>query len=76
MKINSVRTFAPYFVGLVALAVLVGTLRAFLQHEVGSLGLLVSAQMSFLAMALAPAVLSEMKDRQTLSVYRAMYVAR
>ena len=67
---------APFAVGAIALAVLIATLRAFLNHEIGSLALLVAAQVSFLSLFFVPPVLAEVSDRQTLSVYRAMYIGR
>jgi hypothetical protein len=72
----SLKKVAPYAVGTLAVAVLGGTLRAFLNHEIGSLALLVASQMSLLALFFAPPVLAELRDRQTLSVYRAMYIGR
>ena len=73
---SSLQTAAPFTVGAIALAVLVATLRAFLNHEIGSLALLVASQISLLSLFFAPPVLAEVRDRQVLSVYRAMYVGR
>jgi hypothetical protein len=67
---------APIAVGTIALAVLAATLRAFLNHEIGSLALLVAGQISLLSLFFAPPVLAEVRDRQTLSLYRAMYIGR
>ncbi len=67
---------APFAVGAISLIVLAGTLRAFLNHEIGSLALLVASQISLLALFFAPPVLAEVSDRQTLSVYRSMYIGR
>ena len=63
-------------VATAAFAGLVGTARAFLNHEMDSLSLLVSAQVWLLGLIFVPRVLAEMRDRQTLSVYRAMYIGR
>ena len=63
-------------VATAALAGLAGTARAFLNHEMDSLSLLVSAQVWLLGLIFVPRVLAEMRDRQTLSVYRAMYIGR
>jgi hypothetical protein len=73
---SSLQKVAPLAVGTIALAVLIATLRAFLNHEIGSLALLVAAQVSLLSLFFAPPVLAEIRDRQTLSVYRAMYLGR
>jgi hypothetical protein len=64
---------------LAALVVLGGlgqTVRAFLNHELDSLALLVTAQLCFLALCFVPPVLAEVRDRQPLSVYRAMYIGK
>jgi hypothetical protein len=61
---------------LAALAGLAETGRAFLNHEMDSLALLVSAQACFLALILVPPVLAEVRDRQTLSIYRSMYIGK
>lgn len=55
---------------------LIGTVRTFLNHEMDSLGLLVSAQVWLLGLIFVPRVLAEMSDRKTLSVYREMYIGR
>jgi len=73
---TSLQKFAPIAVGIIALAVLAATLRAFLNHEIGSLALLVASQISLLSLFFVPPVLAEVSDRQTLSVYRAMYTGR
>ena len=39
---SSIRKAAPFLVGTVALTVLAATLRAFLNHEIGSLALMVA----------------------------------
>jgi hypothetical protein len=67
---------APIAVGVIALAVLAATFRSFLNHEINGLAMLVSSQSSLLALFFAPAVLAEMGDRQTLSVYRSMDTGR
>ena len=72
----SLQKAAPYTVGAIALTVLVATLRAFLNHEIGSLALLVASQISLLSLFFVPPVLAEVRDRETLSVYRAMYIGR
>ncbi len=61
-----------YAVLATALAVLAGIGNALVNHEIGSLGLMVSAEVTLLALFFVPPVLAEMGDRQTLSVYRAM----
>jgi hypothetical protein len=60
--------------GIVALSagVLAAVVRGTLLHEVGSLNSVITAQIALLALAFLPPVLSELRDRQTLSVYRAM----
>ncbi len=58
----------PIATGMIALAVLIATLRAFLNHEIGSLALLVAAQTSLLSMFFVPPVLAEVRDRQFLSI--------
>lgn len=58
------------------LAGLYKTATAFLNHEIGSLGLLVTAQACLLGLFFVPHVLAELRDRKTLSVYRAMYIGR
>ena len=73
---SSIRKAAPFLVGTMALTVLAATLRAFLNHEIGSLALLIASQISLLSLFFAPPVLAEVRDRQTLSVYRAMYTGR
>ena len=73
---TSLQKAAPYSVGLLAFAVLAATLRAFLNHEIGSLALLVASQISLLSLFFVPPVLAEVGDRQVLSVYRAMYLGR
>ncbi len=73
---SSIRKASPFVVGTIALTVLAATLRAFLNHEIGSLALLVASQISLLSLFFAPPVLAEVRDRQTLSVYRAMYTGR
>lgn len=67
---------ATFGVSAVSLAVLVGTVRAAMTHEIGSLAALVTAQIALLALAFVPPVLRDVRDRQTLSVYRAMYLGR
>ena len=67
---------APFAVGAIAFAVLVATFRAFLNHEIGSLALMVASQVSLLSLFFVPPVLSEVRDRKTLSVYSAMYLGR
>ena len=57
---------------LTALAVLGGIANALVHHEIGSLGLMISAEATLFALFFVPPVLAEMRDRQTLSVYRAM----
>lgn len=66
----------PIATGMIALAVLTATLRSFLNHEIGSLALLVAAQISLLSLFFVPPVLAEVRDRQFLSVYRSMYIGR
>lgn len=73
---SSLKNSAPYVVGFLALAVLTATLRSFLNHEMGSLALMVSAQAALLSLIFVPPVLSELRDREVLSVYRAMYLGR
>ena len=73
---TKLKNAAPFAVGILAFAVLVATFRALLNHETGSLTLLVAAQVSLLSLIFAPPVLAEVRDRQTLSVYRAMYIGR
>ena len=73
---SSIRKASPFVVGTISLTVLAATLRAFLNHEIGSLALLVASQISLLSLFFAPPVLAEVRDRQTLSVYRAMYTGR
>ena len=73
---SSLQKAAPYAVGTLALAVLTATLRAFLNHEIGSLALLVASQVSLLSLFFVPPVLAEVRDREVLSVYRAMYLGR
>jgi hypothetical protein len=73
---TSLKKVAPFTVALIAFGVLTATLRAFLNHEIGSLALLVAAQISLLSLFFAPPVLAEVRDRQVLSVYRAMYIGR
>ncbi len=67
---------APFTVGAIALSVFIATLRAFLNHEIGSLALMVASQVSLLSLFFVPPVLSEVRDRKTLSVYNAMYIGR
>lgn len=57
---------------LTAVAVLGGIANALVHREIGSLGLMISAEATLLALFFVPPVLAEMRDRQTLSVYRAM----
>jgi hypothetical protein len=57
---------------LTAVAVLGGIATALVNREIGSLGLMISAEATLLALFFVPPVLAEMRDRQTLSVYRAM----
>ena len=59
-----------------ALLGLFGTGRAFLNHEIDSLALLVSAQVCLLGLIFVPRVLADIRDRQPLSVNRAMYIGR
>jgi hypothetical protein len=73
---TSLQKAAPLAVGTVAFAVLAATLRAFLNHEIGSLALLVASEISLLSLFFVPPVLAEVRDRQTLSVYRAMYIGQ
>jgi hypothetical protein len=73
---TSLQKAAPFSVALIAFGVLAATFRAFLNHEIGSLALLVASQISLLALFFAPPVLAEVRDRQILSVYRAMYIGR
>jgi hypothetical protein len=73
---SSLRKAAPFAVGTISLVVLTATLRAFLNHEIGSLALLVASQISLLSLFFAPPVLAEVNDRQVLSVYRSMYIGR
>ncbi|MEO5924043.1 MAG: hypothetical protein ABIR70_09470 [Bryobacteraceae bacterium] len=73
---TSLKNIAPLATGAIALAVLAATLRAFLNHEIGSLALLIASQISLLSLFFVPPVLSEVRDRQTLSLYRAMYTGR
>ena len=61
-----------FAVVLVAVAVLGGIANALVNREIGSLGLMISAEVALLALFFVPPVLAEMRDRQTLSVYRAM----
>ncbi|MEP6962281.1 MAG: hypothetical protein ABI995_09385 [Acidobacteriota bacterium] len=63
-------------VAAISLAVLASAGKAFLNHEVGTLSMLIAVQTAVFGLALVPAVLTEMADRQTLSVYRAMYIGR
>ena len=72
---NSLQKAAPYAILVIALAVLAATMRAFLNHEINGMALMFAAQISILAAVFAPPVLNEMRDRQTLSVYRAMRLA-
>ncbi len=64
--------FSFIAVVLTAVAVLVGIANALVHREIGSLGLMISAEATLLALFFVPPVLAEMRDRQTLSVYRAM----
>ena len=73
---ESLQKIAPFAVAAIALAVLGATLRAFLNHEIGSLALLVASQMSLMSLFFVPPVLAETSDRKVLSVYRSMYVGR
>ena len=57
---------------LTAVAVLGGIANALVNREIGSLGLMIAAEVTLLALFFVPPVLAEMRDRQTLSVYRAM----
>jgi hypothetical protein len=75
-KMTTLKKAAPFAVGAVALSVLIATLRSFLNHEMGSLALMVAAQISLLSLFFAPPVLAEVRDRQFLSIYRAMYLGR
>ena len=73
---TSLQKAAPVLVGLIAFGVFAATVRAFLNHEIGSLALLVASQVSLLSLFFVPPVLAEVRDRQVLSVYRAMYIGR
>jgi hypothetical protein len=73
---TSLKKATPLATGAIAFAVFAATLRAFLNHEIGSLALLVASEISLLSLFFVPAVLAEVRDRQTLSVYRAMYLGR
>lgn len=72
----SFKKATPLATGLIALAVLTATVRAMLNHEIGGLALLVTAQISLLSLFFVPPVLAEVRDRQFLSVYRSMYIGR
>jgi hypothetical protein len=61
---------------VLSLAVLAEAVRAAVNHEIGNLAALVTAQSALLALAFLPPVLKDLSDRQTLSVYRAMYLGR
>jgi hypothetical protein len=61
---------------IIGAAGLLATGRAFLNHEIDSLALLVTAQVWLLGLIFVPRVLSEVRDRKTLSVYREMYIGR
>lgn len=74
--VEAFKKLAPYATGAMAFAVLIASLRAFLNHEMDSLALLVACQISLLALFFVPPVLAEVRDRQTLSVYREMYIGR
>ena len=63
-------------VAAISLSVLGAAGKAFLNHEVGTLSMLIAVQTALFGLFLVPAVLSELGDRQTLSVYRAMYIGR
>lgn len=60
--------------GIIALSAgtLYGTFSAALQHKIGNLDSVLTALMAVTALAFVPPVLAELRDRQTLSVYRAM----
>lgn len=61
---------------LTAIAVLGGIANALVNREIGSLGLMIAAEVTLLVLFFVPPVLAEMRDRQTLSVYRAMRRSR
>lgn len=69
---NSGNTLAAWGIAALAAGVLVATVRAAAQHQLGNLDSVVTVQIAIVALALVPAVFSELRDRQTLSVYRAM----
>ncbi|MFM2123839.1 MAG: hypothetical protein RL328_290 [Acidobacteriota bacterium] len=64
--------FAAWGVAALSGAVLGATIIGALQHKLGSLDSVITAQIALAALAFVPPVLSELRDRQTLSVYRAM----
>lgn len=74
--VEVLKKIAPYATAALSFGVFVATLRAFLNHEMDSLALLVASQISLLALFFVPQVLAEVRDRQTLSVYREMYIGR
>ena len=51
---------------------LYATVNAAMQHKIGNLDSVLTALMATAALAFVPPVLAELRDRQTLSVYRAM----
>ena len=65
-------TFAAWGVAALAGGALGATIVAALEHKLGSLDSVITAQIALAALAFVPPVLSELRDRQTLSVYRAM----
>ncbi len=69
---NSGNKFAAWGVAALAVGVLAATVRAAVQHELGNFDAVLTAQIALVALAFAPPILSELRDRQTLSVYRAM----
>ena len=69
---NSGNKFAAWGVAALAVGVLAATVRSAVQHELGNFDAVLTAQIALVALAFAPAILSELRDRQTLSVYRAM----
>jgi hypothetical protein len=75
-KTWNINNLAAIGVGGVSVAVLGGAVGAAVNHEIGNLAALVTAQIALLALFFVPPVLADLGDRQTLSVYRAMYLGQ
>ena len=63
---------AAWGIAALSVGVLGATIVGALNHNVGSLDSVFTAQIALAALAFVPPVLLELRDRQTLSVYRAM----